>query len=324
MGRILLLGAAGYLGQAFAAALQERGWDYRACSRAETDYTRFDVLLRLLQSEPVEFVASAAGYTGKPNVDACETAMADTLAGNVLFPQTLAQACHTARVPWGHVSSGCVYAGAKVVNAAEVQVVKDLTQPQVQELLRSRSGLVQGFTEDDEPNFSFRQPPCSFYSGSKALGEEAVRDLGGGYLWRLRIPFDQVDHPKNYLTKLMSYPRLYENWNSISHRGDFARACLDLWAARAPFGVYNIVNPGYVSTRQVAGWIKDILQPDRSFEYWSGDEEFYRVAAKTPRSNCVLDGSKLAAAGVRMRGVEEALQASLRDWVPARSGRGVA
>jgi dTDP-4-dehydrorhamnose reductase len=187
-------------------------------------------------------------------------------------------------------------------------------------VLESQPELVRGFSEEDEPNFSFRRPPCSFYSGSKALGEEAVRELGGGYLWRLRIPFDEVEHPKNYLAKLMSYPRLYENWNSISHRGDFARACLDLWEARAPFGIYNMVNPGYVSTRQVADLIEEILQPGRTFKYWSGDEEFYRVAAKTPRSNCILDGSKLAAAGVRMRGVEEALRASLRGWVPARSG----
>ena len=26
-----------------------------------------------------------------------------------------------------------------------------------------------GWGEDDEPNFSFRSPPCSFYSGRKAL-----------------------------------------------------------------------------------------------------------------------------------------------------------
>jgi hypothetical protein len=38
------------------------------------------------------------------------------------------------------------------------------------------------------------------------------------------------------------------------------------------------------------------------------------VAAKTPRSNCVLDVSKLLAAGVKIRPVLEALEDSLRNW----------
>ena len=311
---ILLLGAGGYVGQAFAAALRERGWDYRPCSRTGGDYTRFDVLLDLLRKVRPEFVISAAGFTGKPNVDACESARAETLLGNTLFPSTLAQACHAAAVPWGHVSSGCVYSGAKIVDAAGTRIETDLTRADVRRLIESNPGVVRGFTEEDEPNFSFRRPPCSFYSGTKALAEENVRPLGGGYLWRLRIPFDEVDHPKNYLTKLLTYPRLYDNFNSLSHRGDFARACLDLWRLRAPFGVYNITNPGYVGTRQVADLIQRVLAPDRKFEFWTNDEEFYRVAAKTPRSNCILDCSRLRAAGVQLRGVEEALEASLNSW----------
>ncbi len=31
-----------------------------------------------------------------------------------------------------------------------------------------------GFREDDAPNFSFRTNHCSFYSGTKALGEEVL------------------------------------------------------------------------------------------------------------------------------------------------------
>ena len=54
----------------------------------------------------------------------------------------------------------------------------------------------------------------------------------------------------------------------------------------------------------------------RAFVFWANDEEFYRVAAKTPRSNCILDVSKLLAAGVPMRPVEEALEDSLRQWKP--------
>jgi dTDP-4-dehydrorhamnose reductase len=311
---ILLLGASGYLGSAFAGALGERGWAFRGLSRAEVDYTRFETLLDLLHRERPAFLINAAGFTGQPNVDACETARAETLAGNTLLPLTIAHACQVARVPWGHVSSGCIYSGAKVRLAGQLCIEKDLTLPELRALLEAEPEALQGYTEDDPPNFSFRAPPCSFYSGTKALAEEALAGAPQVYLWRLRIPFDELDHPKNYLTKLLRYPRIYDNANSISHRGDFARACLDLWERRAPFGTYHITNPGFVTTRQVVRMIEATLRPPRKFEFWANDDEFYRHAAGTPRSNCILETAKLAAAGVRLRPVHEAIQDAMDRW----------
>src|SRR5262249_11025009 len=140
--------------------------------------------------------------------------------------------------------------------------------------------------------------------------------VGISYIWRLRIPFDEEDNGRNYLSKVQRYAKGYDNVNSISHRADFVRACLDLWEMRAPFGVYNVTNPGFVTTRQVVAEIERILKPGRAFEFWADDEEFYRLAAKTPRSNCVLDVSKLLGAGVKIRPVTEALEDSLKHWKP--------
>lgn len=319
---ILLLGATGYIGQAFAHELTARGVPFYALSRKELDYTRFDLLFAHLQKAKPEFVINAAGYTGRPNVDACETARAETLQGNTLFPHSLAQACLVAQIPYGHVSSGCIYSGAKIAEDGQTRIERDLTQPNLQDLLNdefrashlgTRPSRVLGFTEGDAPNFSFRSPPCSFYSGTKALGEEAMLPLGNGYLWRLRIPFDEFNNPRNYLTKVQTYSKVYNNVNSISHRADFARACLDLWKLRAPFGIYNVTNPGWITTRYVIQQIEKILKPGKTFEFWTDDAEFYKFA-KAPRSNCVMDTSKLLNAGLKIRTVEEALADSLAKW----------
>jgi dTDP-4-dehydrorhamnose reductase len=313
---ILLLGATGYIGQAFASELQKRNQTFLALSRKELDYSRFDLLLKHLQQTKPEFLVNAAGYTGKPNVDACEAAQADTLQGNTLLPQTIAQACAAAGVPWGHVSSGCIYSGAKITVGGKMRVEKDLTRPDLKTLVAKNPGAIHGFAETDEPNFSFRRPPCSFYSGTKALAEESIKGIGQSYIWRLRIPFDEFDNARNYLTKVQRYPKVYDNINSISHRADFVRACLDLWKIRAPFGIYNVTNPGFFSTREVVTAIERILKPSRRFEFWESDEEFYRVAAKTPRSNCVMDTAKLLATGVKIRPAQEALEDSLQRWKP--------
>jgi dTDP-4-dehydrorhamnose reductase len=311
---IVLLGATGYIGQAFAEELRRRNLEFIAPTRKELDYTRFDALSALLRERKPEFLINAAGYTGKPNVDACETARADTLQGNTLFPQTIAHVCATLNVPWGHISSGCIFAGAHVTEGGVERIETDLTQPRLRDHFLKSPKAFRGFNEADEPNFSFRKPPCSFYSGTKALGEEAIRDVGRNYIWRLRIPFDEVDNPRNYLSKIQNYAKVYDNINSLSHRADFASACIDLWQRRASFGIYNVTNPGAVATSEVVQMIERILKPGRSFAFWENDEEFYRVAARTPRSNCIMDVSKLLATGVKVRPVHEALEASLQNW----------
>lgn len=313
---IILLGATGYIGEAFARELQRRGKKFLPLARSKLDYTRFETLLEVLRQVKPSFVINAAGYTGKPNVDACELAKADTLAGNTLFPQTLAHACLATKTPWGHVSSGCIFSGSKIVEGKKARVERDLTRKNLRELVGKNPKAIRGFTEMDEPNFTFRNPPTSFYSATKALAEEAIAGVGDNYIWRLRIPFDEFDNARNYLSKIQRYPKVYDNVNSISHRADFVCSCLDLWEKRAPFGIYNVTNPGYVTTRQVIELIEKILKPKRKFQFWKSDEEFYKLAAKTPRSNCVLDVTKLLKAGVKIRPVEEALEDALRDWKP--------
>jgi len=300
---ILLLGASGYIGEAFALELKRRKKDFIPLARPQADYARFDLLLEFLRAKKPAFVVNAAGYAG-------------TLVGNTLLPQTIAHACAAANIPWGHVSSGCIFSGAKISENGTVRVEKDMTKPELHALAEAKTAAVLGFTETDPPNFSFRDPPCSFYSGTKALGEEAMAGIGQSYVWRLRIPFDEIDSKRNYLSKVQRYAKVYDNVNSISHRADFVKACLDTWELRAPFGIYNVTNPGYVTTRHVVEQIEKTLKPARKFEYWANDAEFYQIAAKTPRSNCVMDVSKLLSVGVKIRGVEEALEDSLKNWKP--------
>jgi len=42
-----------------------------------------------------------------------------------------------------------------------------------------------------------------------------------------------------------------------------------------------------------------------------------QLAARTPRSNCVLDSGKAIAAGLKLTPVEDALETAMRAWVTA-------
>jgi dTDP-4-dehydrorhamnose reductase len=285
---MLLLGSMGYVGTAFQKLFESQGIPYTAWSRKQIPYTQREVLHQKLQELRPEFVINCAGYTGKPNVDACELHKAECLAGNAVFPGILGEVCSELRIPFGHVSSGCIYTGSKADGS--------------------------GFTETDPPNFCFRTNNCSFYSGTKALGEECLAGCDQAYVWRLRIPFNHLDSPRNYLSKLLNYERLLEATNSISHLDEFVAACHQTWVRRVPFGIYNVTNTGQVTTRQVVAMIQQHLPVAKEFRFFDSEDDFMAKAAKTPRSNCVMDNSKLLATGITMRSVEDAISDSLKHW----------
>lgn len=285
---ILLLGGSGYVGTAFQQYLSTQGLAFRSLSRSEVDYTNLESLRQVLAECRPEFLINCAGYTGKPNVDACELHRSECLAGNAVLPGTIRQACEDVHIPWGHVSSGCIYTG------------------------QQNNG--QGFTEEAPPNFSFRTNNCSFYSGSKALGEECLAEAKETYLWRLRIPFNHLDSSRNYLSKVMRYERLLEARNSISHLEEFVAACVQCWTKRVPFGTYNVTNSGSVLTSEVTELIKKHNICDKEFQFFESEEQFMQLAAKTPRSNCVMDNSKLLSTGIHISDVQEALVRSLSSW----------
>ncbi len=288
---IYLLGGSGYVGSAYQALLQRKGLAFRNLKRADFDYSNEAALTELLRREKPAFLINAAGYTGKPNVDACELHKSECLMGNGVLPGIIANACTAAGVPWGHVSSGCIYTGARPDGS--------------------------GFTELDPPNFTFRTNNCSFYSGTKALGEEVLAGRPDVYIWRLRIPFNEVDNPRNYLTKLLRYPTLLEATNSISQLEEFVAATFACWEKRVPFGTYNVTNPGQVTTHEVVDLIKLTGVSNKDFVFFKDETDFMARAAKTPRSNCVMDSTKLASVGIAMTEVHAAVERDLRRWVKA-------
>ena len=307
---IFIFGGSGYVGQAFCDLLTSKGLAFRSVSRSEINYADESALRTWLTRAKPNFIINCAGYTGKPNVDACETDKARCIAGNAVLPGILDLVCRELDIPWGHVSSGCIFGGS-LENGA-------------------------GFTEESVPNFSFRTNNCSFYSGTKALGEEALgyQEVDGKwvnpegascYIWRLRIPFDYRESTRNYLTKLMRYSTLLEATNSISQLQEFVAACLACWEKKIPFGIYNVTNPGEVTTSQVVELIKKVgleYEADgktnpfpKEYKFFEDLDDFMAKAATTPRSNCVMDSTKLTNAGITMTPVVDAIETALRNWV---------
>jgi len=282
----LILGGSGYVGSSFFNFLSCNGLESIVVSRCDFDYAQHITLATMLRDLKITFVINTAGFTGKPNVDACESAKYDCLQGNAVLPGIIREVCEDLGIPWGHISSGCIYSG------------------------RRADG--KGWSEEDEPNFSFRSPPCSFYSGTKALGEEVLEGAENCFVWRLRIPFNHEPSPRNYLQKLLNYENLLEAENSVSHLEEFCQKCVECFTKDVEPGIYNMTNPGSITTSQVTEWMIKEGLTDKKFNFFDSEEEFMTKAAIAPRSNCVLDTTKAEKAGIAMRPVEEAMIDSIR------------
>jgi len=310
---ILLLGASTYVGRAFARALGRRKDSFIPLSRNAFDYTRFESLFDYVRKVKPELVINAADHPEKPDCDG-ETDRSTMLQVNTLLPQTIARVCSLTNTDFGHVSSGSIYSGAKLARNGQVRIEEDLGSAPIRTLFELDPKQLAGFTEEDQPNFCFSSPGSTFYSGTKALAEEALRQ-GQAYIWRLRLPFNEQDDPGNFLSQLQDGWKAHDAINSLSHLDECVAACLELWERHAAVGIYNVTNPGPLRTRQIIQLLQQHLKPVRPLELLVYRDEPTN-GDRPPRSDCVLDSSKLLRAGVRLRSAQQALEHSLEKWVP--------
>ncbi len=284
----VLIGGNGYVGEAYQEVLEKRGISYKILSRSEIDYYNPSILKECLKSENPDFVINTAGYAGKPNVDACELDKANCMLGNAVLPGKIAEVCEDLKMRWGHVSSGCIYNGYKDDKS--------------------------GYTEKDIPNFSFRTNNCSFYSGTKAMGEEVLERAENCYIWRLRIPFDNRNSKRNYLYKLMTYDRLLDTENSVSERFEFVDATIECFIKDIPFGTYNVTNPGYISAREITEIMREHGLITKDLKFFANLEDFMGAGTHTPRSNCIMSCEKLSKAGIELTEIRESLTRAITTW----------
>lgn len=267
---ILLLGATGYIGSAFGRELDRRELDYIPVGRVN----HFPAAFRngLAAFKP-QLVINCAAYIPPESVSLCDQNQSETIRGNVLLPAMLAQACQQHGVALAHLSTGCLW----------------------------NDGLEH--SENDPPHRAFNGH-CGFYIGTKVLAEEAVRNnCEQHYIWRVRLPFDEVDHPRNYLSKLARFDEVWDHENTICHRGDFVKACLDLWQLRADWGTYHVANEGSIKAPAIWFAMRDAGIKMNHCQFLPG-----------PQGGSKLSVKKLLDAGVKIRPVELAVFDSIKNW----------
>jgi 3,5-epimerase/4-reductase len=274
--RILVFGR-GFMGERLSRDLP--GASLHAADIADESAVR-----AALKEHRPDAVVNAAGKTGRPNVDWCETHMAETMRSNVEGALVLARACSDAGVYLLHLGSGCVFYGP--------------------------SPTPGGWREDDFAN------PKSFYSRTKYAADVVLAKVPSVAVVRLRMPIDSVPGPRNLITKLAGYKQVIDVENSVTVVDDLVGVVAALVERRAA-GVFHATNPGTMRHRDLLGLYKEHVDPGHTYELIDEDELVARGLAKLGRSNCILANENLEKLGVKMRPIGVALRDAMIRYARA-------
>ncbi len=269
-------------GAGFVGTRLARDLSGATLSRADiTD--RAAVAAELAKYAP-DAVVNAAGKTGKPNVDWCETHQHETYRANVNGALTLADACGERGVYLLHLGSGCIFYGDSPAEG--------------------------GWREDDYAN------PSAFYSRTKYAADLVLSRLPNVGVARLRMPIDDSPSPRNLITKLAAYPSVVDVENSVTVVADLVAAVAGLCERRAA-GVFHVTNPGTMRHRDLLALYTELVDPSHRYELITAEDLVARGLAAKARSNCVLSSERLAAAGVTMRPIDVALRDAMERYARA-------
>jgi dTDP-4-dehydrorhamnose reductase len=230
-------------------------------------------MLHFLDRHQPDVVVNCAGYTGNPNIDAVESHKQEASMANTVIPIMLAGICAERSVKLIHIGSGCIFSG---------------TDPRQERFSRDRDWLgEQGWNETDSPN------PKSFYSKTKAAADLVLGGMDNCTILRIRMPVSGTNSPRNLLSKITSYKQVVETKNSVSFVYDI-RMAVEWVIEKNLTGIYNVCHPKPFTHSEFLNEFKKYV-PGHTWESITPKQLDGIVAA--PRSNCIIDSSKLIATG---------------------------
>ncbi|CAN1301626.1 Trifunctional UDP-glucose 4,6-dehydratase/UDP-4-keto-6-deoxy-D-glucose 3,5-epimerase/UDP-4-keto-L-rhamnose-reductase RHM1 [Linum perenne] len=241
--KFLIYGRTGWIGGLLGKLCEKQGIQFEYGKGRLED--RSSLLADILNVKPTH-VFNAAGVTGRPNVDWCESHKTETIRANVAGTLTLADVCREQNLLMMNYATGCIFE----YDAAHKQ----------------GSGI--GFKEEDKPNFT-----GSFYSKTKAMVEELLKEYDNVCTLRVRMPISSdLNNPRNFITKISRYSKVVNIPNSMTVLDELLPISIEM-AKRNLRGSWNFTNPGAVSHNEILEMYKKYIDPKFTWANFTLEEQ---------------------------------------------------
>jgi UDP-glucose 4,6-dehydratase len=273
--KFLIYGRTGWLGGLLGKLCEKQGIAYEYGSgRLEN---RSSLETDIATVKPTH-VFNAAGVTGRPNVDWCESHKVETIRANVVGTLTLADVCKLNGLVLINYATGCIF--------------------EYDEKHPLGSGI--GFKEEDTPNFA-----GSYYSKTKAMVEDLLKEFDNVCTLRVRMPISSdLQNPRNFISKIVRYQKIVNIPNSMTILDELLPISIEM-AKRNLTGIWNFTNPGVVSHNEIMEMYKEYMDPELKWVNFTLEEQAKVIVAA--RSNNEMDASKLAKEFPEMLPIKESL-----------------
>ncbi|XP_059661696.1 bifunctional dTDP-4-dehydrorhamnose 3,5-epimerase/dTDP-4-dehydrorhamnose reductase-like [Cornus florida] len=273
--KFLIYGRTGWIGGLLGELCKSQGIDFAYGSgRLEN---RSSLEADLASVKPTH-VFNAAGVTGRPNVDWCESHKVETIRTNVVGTLTLADLCRDRELVLINYATGCIFE-------------YDPDHP---------IGSGVGFKEEDTPNFV-----GSFYSKTKAMVEDLLKNYENVCTLRVRMPISSdLTNPRNFVTKITRYEKVVNIPNSMTILDELIPISIEM-AKRNLTGIWNFTNPGVVSHNEILEMYQNYIDPNFTWKNFTLEEQSKVIIA--PRSNNELDATKLKREFPELSSIKESL-----------------
>ncbi|KAJ0496345.1 putative dTDP-glucose 4,6-dehydratase, NAD(P)-binding domain, rmlD-like substrate binding protein [Helianthus annuus] len=273
--KFLIYGKTGWIGGLLGKLCEKQQIQYEYGKGRLEDRSQ---LLADIQTIKPTHVFNAAGVTGRPNVDWCESHKTETIRTNVSGTLNLADVCREHGLLMINFATGCIFE-------------YDAKHPE-------GSGI--GFKEEDTPNFT-----GSFYSKTKAMVEELLKEYDNVCTLRVRMPISSdLNNPRNFITKIARYDKVVNIPNSMTILDELLPISMEM-AKRNLRGIWNFTNPGVVSHNEILEMYKEYINPEFKWVNFTLEEQAKVIVAA--RSNNELDASKLKKEFPELLSIKESL-----------------
>lgn len=286
---ILIYGGKGWIGGQFIELLKKNNINYIIGeSRVDNEKT---LLKEIIDIEPTHII-SFIGRTHGDNyntIDYLEQKgkLVDNIRDNLYSPLILAQICSKRNIHFTYLGTGCIF---------------EYDENHYYESEKT------GFKEEDKPNFfgSSYSIVKGFTDRFMHLYKDTVLNL------RIRMPITNINHNRNFITKIINYDKICSIKNSMSVLPVLLPIVLDMMTHKKT-GTINLTNPGLISHNRILELYKNIVDPSFKWNNFTIEEQEKILESK--RSNNYLDTKTLEYLYPDVLNIENAVIEMLKNWI---------
>lgn len=285
--RWLIYGGHGWIGSQLCDYLKQIGEDtYVGVSRVNDRASTYKEVHDLMPDRVICAIGRLSGPSCS-NIDYLEQSgkLVENLRDNLQGPITLAYICQELKIHMTYLGTGCIY---------EYDEQHPLTQPEL-----------CGYTEEDIPNFTGSQ-----YSLVKGVTDQLIRTFNTTLNVRIRMPISPENHSRNFVTKIVGYPKIISIPNSMTVLPELLPIIVDM-ATKSINGTINMVNPGVITHEEILQLYKKYVDPTISYTIMDLSELSHYVVGR--RSNNYLDTHKLQSLYPNVLPIKESVEQMFKN-----------